>query len=165
MYNYCWSNPVVLSDSAGMDPLTQTIVDDSTPWDDHEHYGCGGGGGGGWGAFIRTMQSAANGLTMPMGRTNMALTERHHLYSNKNKTYTPKFKAITDKYGVSLNGSDNIVLLPGHKGRHTNAYHELMLLSLEQIDAIAAGNVAVFLEGLGIMRDFLKDNPWLPYGK
>ena len=169
MFAYCRNNPVIRSDDTGTNPLERILDDDNTtPWNDYENISrCPGGSGGStWGAFLRTLRGAAHGLTMPMNRTNMARMENHHILSNKNSTYTPQFtKIVYDKYGIPLNDPANIVSLPGHKGRHTNAYHDIMLWSLEELDFIANGNVDIFLEGFGIMREFLKENAWLPYGK
>lgn len=169
MFAYCQNNPVVRNDAAGTNPLERLTDDgDTRPGDDLKanHGRCPGGSGGStWSAFISTLQSAAYGLTMPLGRINMAMTENHHILTNKNKTYTPRITEITDKYGMSLNGKENIVPLPGHKGRHTNAYHEAMLLSLEQLDAYANGDIAIFMEGMGEMGKFLLEYYWLPYGK
>ena len=66
---------------------------------------------------------------------------------------------------MSLNSRENIIELQGHHGRHTNAYHELMLDSLAEVDSIAAGNVEVFYEGIMIIVDFIRENPWITYAR
>ena len=105
--------------------------------------GSGGGGGGStWNMFVRTMKSAADGLNMAMGNKNITHTERHHVLSDKNTTYTPQYKEITDRYNYSLDHESNLVSLSGHRGRHTNVYHEFMLFALNEIDAIAMGDFA-----------------------
>ena len=168
MFAYCLNSPVSRKDMAGTASISQTTGDD-TLFDDliPDNLGMGGAGGGGnfWSSFTRTMQSAANGLNMAMGQRNMSLTEKHHMFSNKNKTYTPQYKEIADRYDYSLNSKDNVIALPGHRGRHTNSYHEFMLMSITELDAIADGNPALFLEGIGVIADFLKANWWLPYAK
>lgn len=69
------------------------------------------------------------------------------------------------RYEMSLTAPENIVPLKGHSGRHTNAYHEFMLNALYSIDNGAGGDVRLFKEGLGIVRDSLVENPGLPYAK
>ena len=49
----------------------------------------------------------------------------YHYATNKNKRFTPIFKQIASKYGLSLNGDWNKELLP-HLGRHPNEYHEFV---------------------------------------
>ena len=50
----------------------------------------------------------------------------HHYATNKNKKFTPLFKQIASKFGLSLNGDWNKELLP-HLGRHPNEYHDFVL--------------------------------------
>lgn len=54
----------------------------------------------------------------------------HHIATDKNDTaevrggpWTPKFKALFDRAGMSLDDPANIVHLTGHKGPHPEAYH------------------------------------------
>ena len=168
MFAYCRNNPVKRTDASGTDDICVTSNEDNNPFNDMGPVsGSGGAGGGGniWGAFTRTLQSAADGLNMAMGQRNMAHVEQHHMFSNKNQQYTPQFKEIADRYDYSLNSQENIVALAGHSGRHTNAYHDTMLFYMTELDAIAAGNSDLFMTGIGIISSFLKDNPWLPYAK
>ena len=166
MFAYCWNNPVLRSDEAGTDPLTQDTADDTNSLDDYGNFGrLPSGGGSTWRALTRTLQSAKKGLNMALGQRNTLRTENHHLYSNKNKIYTPQYQEIMNRYGVLLTDPENIVPLKGHSGRHTNSYHEFMLNALNYIDNMAGGDVRLFKEGLGIMRDFLVTNPGLPYAK
>ena len=123
------------------------------------------GAGSQWSMFTSTMRSAVKGLNMAMGMKNTSSTEKHHAASNKNKTYTPQFKEIFDRYNMSLNAEENIIPLEGHSGRHTNAYHNFILMSLSELDAIARGNSQLFYEGFMLIVDFVRDNPWLPYAK
>jgi len=55
----------------------------------------------------------------------------HHLATNKNDTstvsggpWTPLFEELFDAAGMSLEASENLVYLKGHKGPHPAAYHE-----------------------------------------
>lgn len=58
--------------------------------------------------------------------------EIHHIFTDKNKTYTPKgLDAIGAKNKKVLQGWFNLLKLPGHRGRHSNEYHEAVLSALE----------------------------------
>ena len=94
---------------------------------------------------------------------NVCKAEKHHFLSNKNKKYTPQFEAITNKYGLDLNKSWNIRPLTGHRGRHTNAYHEYMLDQIRSIDAIANGDKAQFLSSFNKIIDLISNNPAMAY--
>jgi hypothetical protein len=55
----------------------------------------------------------------------------HHLATNKNDTspvnggpWTPRFADIFAKAGMSLDATENLVYLKGHKGPHPEEYHE-----------------------------------------
>ncbi|HEX8441052.1 AHH domain-containing protein [Archangium sp.] len=55
----------------------------------------------------------------------------HHLATNKNETspasggpWTPRFEDIFAKAGMSLDASENLVYLQGHKGPHPEDYHQ-----------------------------------------
>ena len=169
MFAYCRNNPVSRMDAAGTDDVCVTANEDNTPFNDvgGDRGGIGGGAGGGvdWGSFIRTLQGALDGLSMAMGSRNLTHTEQHHLLSDKSKAYTPQYKEVADRYNYSLDHSSNIVPLEGHKGRHTNAYHDFMIFSLNELDAKAAGDPVTFVEGMYIIGQFVKDNPGLPYAK
>ena len=71
--------------------------------------------------------------------------QNHHFATNKNKTYTPQMKEITDKYGLDLDGSWNKRLLL-HQGRHPNVYHEWVLKKMKIIDAKANLSQKVFVD-------------------
>lgn len=164
LYSYCKNCPVSQVDPEGEftasafgdmsnDPINTMMADEMAL------------GGGTWGALMRTLQSATKGLNMAMGQRNAFRTENHHLYSNKNKTYSLQYQEVMSRYDMSLNDPENIVPLKGHSGRHTKVYHEFMLHTLYIIDDIAGSDVDLFKEGLGIMRNFVINNPGLPYAK
>jgi hypothetical protein len=55
----------------------------------------------------------------------------HHLATNKNEIstlsggpWTPLFEELFEAAGMSLEASENLVYLKGHKGPHPAAYHE-----------------------------------------
>ena len=58
----------------------------------------------------------------------------HHIATNKNtkrgKKWTNKFKPFFDKAGLDMDGADNKVYVPGHKGPHPDAYHKHVLKKL-----------------------------------
>ena len=69
----------------------------------------------------------------------------HHFATNKSKTYTPKIKETTDKYGLDLDKGWNKEYLQ-HQGRHPNEYHDYILDQMKQFDNIAKGDKNKFLE-------------------
>uniref|UniRef100_UPI00286B96C7 AHH domain-containing protein n=1 Tax=Archangium sp. TaxID=1872627 RepID=UPI00286B96C7 len=55
----------------------------------------------------------------------------HHLATNKNDTsmvsggpWTPRFEALFELAGMSLDAAENLVYLKGHKGPHPEEYHK-----------------------------------------
>ena len=90
--------------------------------------------------------------------------ENHHILSNKNKTFTPEFKAITDQFDLDLDGKWNILPLENHSGRHTNAYHQYVLETITDI-ASSSLNQSDFLKGFQVLIDTLTQNSRLPYMK
>lgn len=71
--------------------------------------------------------------------------QTHHYATNKNRTYTPEFEKIANKYGLSLDGDWNKDLLH-HLGKHPNEYHDFVLEAMKCIDASACGDQATFLQ-------------------
>ena len=124
----------------------------------------GGSGGGFWSSFTRTLKYAADGLKMASGQRNLTHKEKHHLISNKRKLPI-ECQEIIDRYEYSLNDKSNIVSLKGHRGRHTNAYHDFIAIAVEELDIIAAGHADVFKEGMEVLGDFILEYYWIPYGR
>ena len=93
------------------------------------------------------------------------ICQKHHFLSDKNSTYTSQFKEITDKYGLNLNQKWNIESIEGHLGRHTNSYHNFMLDSIRQIDAVANGSTEKFLDLFEGVKSYVKNNSSIMYGK
>ena len=91
--------------------------------------------------------------------------QKHHMLTNKSKKYTPKFKQITDKYGLDLNESWNIKKVSNHMGRHTNSYHEFMLENVSKLDAQANGNISIFEKGFKELAEYVSSNPSILYNK
>ena len=94
---------------------------------------------------------------------NAGCGQNHHFLSNKNKTYTPKFKEVTNKYNLNLNGKWNVQNLENHIGRHTNNYHEYMLQQIQSFDKIANGNKDVFMSLFDGLKDVISANQWMMY--
>ena len=88
---------------------------------------------------IKALNKLENGST--------GKAQRHHIISPKNKKFVDKFKPITDKYGLDLEGDWNKINISTeyHKGRHTNVYHEKILNSLRDIDKLSNGNRSKFI--------------------
>lgn len=90
--------------------------------------------------------------------------QRHHFLTDKNRKFTPRFKDITDKYGLNLDGDWNVELLP-HQGRHPNDYHIWAFEQLENIDKLSNGNKQLFLNYFDIyIKQPIRDNPSMLYG-
>lgn len=93
--------------------------------------------------------------------------EKHHFLSDKNKKWTPKFKAITDKYGLDLNkpynGVDWNIESMLHRGRHATEYHDYMLNGIKEINKIANGNTNVFLQLFENLKQEILNNPGMLY--
>ncbi|MFB7450729.1 SpvB/TcaC N-terminal domain-containing protein [Streptomyces sp. NPDC056194] len=64
-------------------------------------------------------------------------TEKHHVASNKDQTYTPQFEAIFEGASVpglpdlTLDNDVNLVRIEGHGNRHGADYHEAVLKRLK----------------------------------
>ena len=167
MFAYCLNNPVSRIDISGAASISVTTGEE-LPWNDmlSDNLGSGGGAGGSfYNCFRSTLQSAANGLNMAVGQRNMSVSEKHHIFSDKSKVYTPQYKEIMDRYDMAFDNQLNTVDLKGHRGRHTNAYHEFMLCTLISLDYLAAGSKELFYEGMRIIGDFILDNIGLPYAR
>ena len=97
-------------------------------------------------------------LEMPGGGGSGTKPEQlHHFATNKNKTYTPQFEEIANKYGLDLDDAWNKKYMP-HQGRHPNEYHEYVLESMKQFDNIAQGDKNVFLKLYEKMKINITDN-------
>ena len=167
MFAYCLNNPVIRRDTSGTEGVcVENFDDDHNPLNDLGNPTGGGGGSSGiWQSFTRTLKYAADGLKMASGQRDLAHVEDHHIITNKHQTEPVKYKEIADQYNYSLDHPSNIVSLPGHRGRHTNAYHAFVNIAITELDVIAAGNTDVFIKGMGILGEFIKQNWWIPYAQ
>ena len=167
MLSYCRNNPVKRKDATGKDDVCVTNAEELGDLLKQLDYAPSGVGSGGstWASFARTLKYAADGLKMASGQRDMTHVERHHIISDKHSIKTSEYQAIADRYNYSLNDKTNIVELPGHRGRHSNAYHDFVAVAIKDLDAIAVGNADVFVEGMKVLGEFILDYPWLPYAR
>ena len=162
MFAYCRNNPVHRIDVTGtLDYECDDEEDELASGERNDWTNAGDA----WSALTQTMHYAAKGLDMARGYRSSGPYEYHHIFSNKNKTYTPQYEAIVRRYDMSLDDTENIVYLQGHHGRHTIKYHELMLVTLQELDTIANGDISKFQEGFMLIVAFVKEFPWLPYAR
>jgi hypothetical protein len=91
---------------------------------------------------VQSVAIAAEGFTIALAPNAVAMAARgmrggrsedHHLATNKNSVstarggpWTPKFEKIFRKAGMELEDTENIVPIPGHKGPHSQEYHDLV---------------------------------------
>lgn len=91
-------------------------------------------------------------------KANKLPQQKHHFLTNKNSSYTSQFEDVVGKYGLNLDESWNIELMP-HRGRHPNAYHEYMLENIKRIDNYAQGNTSAFLNKFTDLKKEIINNP------
>jgi hypothetical protein len=68
----------------------------------------------------------------------------HHYATNMSSVYTPRMKAIADRFGLDLDGAWNKGNV-AHQGRHPNAYHEFVLAGMEAAAREAGTDSARFI--------------------
>ncbi|TQF17189.1 hypothetical protein FJV41_04465 [Myxococcus llanfairpwllgwyngyllgogerychwyrndrobwllllantysiliogogogochensis] len=83
-----------------------------------------------------TIALAPNAVAMASRRSR---SERHHIATNKNDVsaarggpWTPIFRKLFARAGMKLKDSENIVEVAGHKGPHSQGYHEYVHERLRQ---------------------------------
>jgi len=83
----------------------------------------------------------------------------HHLATNKHSYYTPQMEKIAGKYGLGLDQVWNKLSVP-HVGSHPVQYHEFVLGEMRAADAIARGDLGVFLNQNKIrVTDVVRSDP------
>ena len=167
MFAYCCNNPVSRKDASGTEGVcVENFNEDDNPLNDLGNpTGRGGGSGSTWQAFRSTLHHAANGLKMASGQRDQTHVENHHLISNKTPIKDIECKEIVNRYNYSLDHYSNQVPLKGHRGRHTDAYHGFVAVAIKELDIIAGGSTDVFIEGMKVLGEFVKENWWLPYSQ
>lgn len=91
--------------------------------------------------------------------------QEHHFATNKNKTFTPEFEKIADKYELNLDGDWNKAKLP-HSGRHPNEYHQWVLDHMRSIDIMTNMNQQEFIKQFNVrVIQPIRNNPDMLYKK
>ena len=95
-----------------------------------------------------------------------ANSQIHHIASNKG-SWGPRFKALFDKAGISLDDAINKLPLPDHVGRHIEEYHQWVYNQLKAAIGNKTGRDAsdALTQALERIRQALVSNPRLPYWK
>jgi len=97
--------------------------------------------------------------------------QEHHFMTNKNKKFSPQFKQVVEKYGLTLDQTFNKQKMP-HLGRHPNKYHQHVLNRVKAIDANIQANPALttpqakqaeFLRQFAGVRQEIISNPEMLY--
>lgn len=78
----------------------------------------------------------------------------HHFATNKSSKYTEEMRALAKKYDLDLDQPWNKEPLPGHMGRHTDAYHEWVLEQMRRASREAEEDPAKFRE---LYERYVKD--------
>lgn len=92
---------------------------------------------------VRSVAMTADGFTVALAPNAVAMSsrpdkpQRHHLATIRNEKssrnggpWTPLFRRIFKKAGMELKDPENIVEVPGHRGPHPRAYHDLVFQRL-----------------------------------
>ncbi|WP_404364790.1 AHH domain-containing protein [Corallococcus coralloides] len=95
-------------------------------------------------AGVRSVAMTADGFTLALAPNAVAMSsrpgkpQRHHLATIRNEKssktggpWTPLFRRIFKRAGMELKDPENIVEVPGHRGPHPRAYHELVFRRLQ----------------------------------
>ena len=165
MFAYCRNNPVNRKDASGTEDVCATDFNqDNNPLNDLGNPS-GGSSGGIWESFTRTLKYAADGLEQASGQRDLTHKENHHVISNKHSTKDIECKEIAERYNYSLDHQSNQVQLRGHRGRHTNAYHDFITVAIKELDIIAAESLDTFIEGMQVLGKFIEKNWWIPYAR
>jgi len=95
----------------------------------------------------------------------IAYIQTHHIATNKHNSYwTPRFEKLFSKGGLSFEDESNKLMLEGHLGRHTNAYHQWVYDKLEAAitDMTDEAEIAAALRAaLRAIAEQLKTDPGL----
>ena len=165
MFAYCRNNPVNRKDASGTDDVCASDFNqDNNPLNDLGNPS-GGSSGGIWSSFTRTLKYAADGLKQASGQRDLTRKENHHLISNKRNKLPIECQEIIDQYNYSLNDPSNIVSVRGHRGRHTNAYHDFITIAITELDVLAGGSTDAFKQGMKALGEFIQENWWIPYAQ
>ncbi|WP_342378661.1 AHH domain-containing protein [Myxococcus stipitatus] len=95
---------------------------------------------------VRSVAVVADGFTLALAPNALAMVSqgmkgghRHHIATNKNDIssarggpWTPRFRQLFARAGMTLKDPENIVEVVGHKGPHPQQYHRRVLDRLEE---------------------------------
>jgi hypothetical protein len=101
------------------------------------------------------------------GSATYAFIQNHHIATNKNSLWTPKFDELFKKGGLNFEDEANKLGLEGHLGRHPDAYHEWVYNRLKAVTEglnTEADIAAALRKELGTIADEIKANPGLLRG-
>jgi hypothetical protein len=98
-----------------------------------------------------------------------AKTELHHIVTDKSKKFDFRNHPAFRDTGINVSKDiDNLVELAGHRGRHTNAYHQEVQRRLDAVYDRFGGTdklESAVRNELKIMKQELLDGGLNPYGK
>ncbi|MBN8232771.1 AHH domain-containing protein [Corallococcus macrosporus] len=92
---------------------------------------------------VRSVAMTADGFTIALAPNAVAMSSRgdsqkHHLATLRNSVstqrggpWTPRFQRIFKKAGMELKDPENVVEVPGHRGPHSQRYHQRVYDRLE----------------------------------
>ncbi|MFN0070146.1 MAG: RHS repeat-associated core domain-containing protein, partial [Chloroflexota bacterium] len=176
-FAYAYQNPVTLIDPTGYSPGNQVLQDSD----------CFKQLGGGHGVVIscfhfNTMIVALvwikgpNGIAQPItiavpmgspggdvGGSGASGSQSHHIATDKQKVgrWTKLFEDLFAKAGMTLQDPDNMVLLSGHAGPHSDGYHRYVYRRLTEATRGLSGAdyEAALRHALKRLREELRTNP------
>jgi hypothetical protein len=89
------------------------------------------------GVCVPCAKRARKAATTKRGTFRRRKAPVHHIATNKNTVskarggpWTPRFKPLFDRAGMSMDDVANTVVVPGHKGPHPAAYHNAVYVRL-----------------------------------
>jgi hypothetical protein len=86
----------------------------------------------------------------------------HHIATDKHSVFTPRFKELFDRAGLSLQSAWNRIRVPGHVGPHGDFYNRLVLQRLETAVGAKSGSAAksALIQELKSIRRDIRHNGW-----
>jgi hypothetical protein len=91
------------------------------------------------GAVAMTAQGMAHGTPAPVdaeGHAHHIATDKWNDATHSGGPWTPKFKEIFDRAGMSMNDPANKVHVSGHRGPHPQKYHEEVYERLDRATSV-----------------------------
>jgi hypothetical protein len=91
------------------------------------------------GAVAMTAQGVTRGTPEPVdveGHEHHIATDKWDDATHNGGPWTPKFKEVFDRAGMSLNDPANKIRVPGHRGPHPREYHEEIFERLDRATSV-----------------------------